>query len=52
MGKNSRENTVILSSQGAAKLMVGGGCIVNEENSTRTLWKVSARSVIGGEGTL
>lgn len=43
---------MILSSQRAEKLMVGGGCIVNEENSKRTLWKVSVRSMIGDEGTL
>lgn len=51
-GQISRENTVILSSQGAEKLMVGGGYIGNEENSERTLWKASVRSVIGDAGTL
>lgn len=43
---------MILSSQGAEKLMVEGGYIVNEENSERTLWKASVRSVIGDAGTL
>lgn len=43
---------MILASQGAEKLMVGGGCFANEENSKRTLWEVSVRSLIGDEGTL
>lgn len=43
---------MLLSSRGAEKLIVGGVHRVNEENSKRTLWKVSVRSAIGAEGAL